>query len=42
MRKTIANADDFGMSAEVNRAIVEPFENNVISSTTLMAKYAGL
>jgi predicted glycoside hydrolase/deacetylase ChbG (UPF0249 family) len=41
MRKTIVNADDFGMSAEVNRAIVEAFENNVISSTTLMANMPG-
>ena len=29
------------MSAEVNRAIVEAFENNVISSTTLMANMPG-
>src|SRR5260370_42450098 len=41
MRKIIVNADDFGMSAEVNRAIVEAFENNVISSTTLMANMPG-
>src|SRR5712672_1191198 len=40
-RKIIVNADDFGMSAEVNRAIVEAFENNVISSTTLMANMPG-
>ena len=40
-RKLIVNADDFGMSAEVNRAIVEAFENNVISSTTLMANMPG-
>jgi predicted glycoside hydrolase/deacetylase ChbG (UPF0249 family) len=42
MRKIIVNADDFGMSAEVNRAIVEAFENNVISSTTLMANMPQL
>src|SRR5258708_1899979 len=41
MRKIIVHADDFGMSAEVNRAIVEAFENNVISSTTLMTNMPG-
>jgi hypothetical protein len=40
-RKIIVNADDFGMSAETNRAIVEAFENNVISSTTLMTNMPG-
>ena len=40
-RKIIVNADDFGMSAEANRAIVEAFENNVISSTTLMTNMPG-
>src|SRR5258708_22717540 len=40
-RKIIVNADDFGMSAETNRAIVEAFENNVISSATLMTNMPG-
>jgi predicted glycoside hydrolase/deacetylase ChbG (UPF0249 family) len=40
-RKIIVNADDFGMSAETNRAIVEAFENKVISSTTLMTNMPG-
>ena len=40
-RKIIVNADDFGMSAETNRAIVGAFENNVISSTTLMTNMRG-
>ena len=40
-RKIIINADDFGMSAEANKAIVEAFEKNVISSTTLMANMSG-
>ena len=40
-RRIIINADDFGMSAETNRAIVEAFENNVISSTTLMTNMPG-
>src|SRR6266481_1430866 len=39
--KNNSNADDFGMSAEVNRAIVEAFENNVISSATLMTNMPG-
>lgn len=37
----IVNADDFGMSAETNRAIVEAFENKVISSATLMTNTPG-
>lgn len=40
-RNLIVNADDFGMSAETNRAIVEAFENNVISSATLMTNMPG-
>jgi predicted glycoside hydrolase/deacetylase ChbG (UPF0249 family) len=40
-RKIIVNAGDFGMSAETNRAIVEAFENSVISSTTLMTNMPG-
>jgi len=40
-RKVIVNADDFGMSAEVNRAIVKAFDENVISSTTLMTNMPG-
>jgi hypothetical protein len=39
-RKIIVNVDDFGMSAEVNRAIVEAFENNVISDAD--GQYARL
>ena len=40
-RKIIVNADDFGISAEANRAIVEAFNKNVISSTTLMTNMPG-
>ncbi len=40
-RKIIVNAEDFGMSAGTNRAIVEAFENNVISSATLMTNMPG-
>ena len=40
-RKIIVNADDFGMSTEINRAIVEAFQENVISSTTLMTNMPG-
>jgi chitin disaccharide deacetylase len=40
-RKVIVNADDFGMSAQVNRAIVEAFNQNLISSATLMANMPG-
>jgi predicted glycoside hydrolase/deacetylase ChbG (UPF0249 family) len=40
-RKIIVNADDFGMSVEVNRAIIEAFDKNVISSATLMTNMPG-
>jgi hypothetical protein len=35
------NADDFAMSAEINRAIVEAFHEGVISSTTLITNMPG-
>ncbi len=37
MRKLIVNADDFGLTAGVNRAIIETHTAGVVSSTTLMA-----
>jgi hopanoid biosynthesis associated protein HpnK len=37
VRKLIVNADDFGLTAGVNRAIVETHIGGVVSSTTLMA-----
>jgi hopanoid biosynthesis associated protein HpnK len=37
VRRLIINADDFGLTAGVNRAIVEAHENGVVSSATLMA-----
>jgi chitin disaccharide deacetylase len=37
VRKLIINADDFGLTAGVNRAIVETHNGGVVSSTTLMA-----
>ena len=40
MRKLIVNADDFGLTAGVNRAIVETHTAGVVSSTTLMANGA--
>jgi predicted glycoside hydrolase/deacetylase ChbG (UPF0249 family) len=40
-QKIIVNADDFGMSAEINRAIVEAFDRGVISSATLMTNMPG-
>lgn len=41
IRKVIINADDFGLSAESNRAILDAFQSAVISSTTLMANMPG-
>ena len=37
MRRLIINADDFGLTSGVNRAIVEAHERGVLTSTTLMA-----
>ena len=37
VRKLIVNADDFGLTPGVNRAIVEAHRNGVVSSATLMA-----
>jgi len=37
MRRLIVNADDFGLTEGVNRAILEGHRNGVITSTTLMA-----
>jgi chitin disaccharide deacetylase len=37
VRRLVINADDFGLTAGVNRAIVEAHEHGVVSSATLMA-----
>jgi hopanoid biosynthesis associated protein HpnK len=37
MKKLIVNADDFGLTDGVNRAILEGHNNGIITSTTLMA-----
>lgn len=37
MRRLIINADDFGLTEGVNRAIVEAHERGVVTSATLMA-----
>jgi predicted glycoside hydrolase/deacetylase ChbG (UPF0249 family) len=41
VRKLIVNADDFGLTAGVNRAIVETHSTGVVSSATLMANGAA-
>ena len=41
MNHLIINADDFGLTAGVNRAILELHEAEVLTSTTLMAKAAA-
>ncbi len=40
MRKLIVNADDLGLTAGVNRAILETHHSGVVSSATLMANSA--
>ena len=37
MRRLIVNADDFGLTSGVNRAIVEGHQRGIVTSTTLMA-----
>jgi chitin disaccharide deacetylase len=37
VRRLIINADDFGLTAGINRAIVEAHEHGVVTSATLMA-----
>ena len=37
MRRLIVNADDFGLTCGVNRAIVEAHERGIVTSATLMA-----
>jgi hopanoid biosynthesis associated protein HpnK len=41
VRRLIVNADDFGLTAGVNRAIVETHRDGVVSSATLMANGAA-
>jgi predicted glycoside hydrolase/deacetylase ChbG (UPF0249 family) len=41
VRKLIVNADDFGLTTGVNRAIIETQASGVVSSTTLMANGAA-
>lgn len=40
-RRLIINADDFGLTAGVNRAIVEAHQHGVVTSATLMANSAA-
>ena len=41
MRRLIVNADDFGLTPGVNRAIIEARVNGVVTSATLMANAAA-
>lgn len=41
MRSLIVNADDFGLTAGVNRGIVEAHNSGIVTSTTLMANSAA-
>jgi len=38
VKRLIVNADDFGLTSGINRAIIELHNNGALSSTTLMAK----
>jgi chitin disaccharide deacetylase len=37
----IVNADDFGMNSEVNKSIINSFNNGICSSTTLISNMSG-
>jgi hopanoid biosynthesis associated protein HpnK len=41
MKRLIVNADDFGMTAGVNRAVAEAHQHGVVTSTSLMASGAA-
>ena len=41
MRRLIVNADDFGLTSGVNRAILEAHERGIVTSATLMARGAA-
>ena len=41
LRRLVINADDFGLTAGVNRAVAEAHSRGVITSTTLMARSAA-
>jgi predicted glycoside hydrolase/deacetylase ChbG (UPF0249 family) len=41
VRRLIVNADDFGLTAGVNRGILEAHATGIVTSTTLMANSAG-
>jgi chitin disaccharide deacetylase len=41
VRRLIVNADDFGLTAGVNRGIVEAHHSGIVTSTTLMANSAA-
>jgi len=41
MKRVIINADDFGWSAPLNRAIVEAHHCGILSSATLLTNFPG-
>jgi chitin disaccharide deacetylase len=41
LKRLIVNADDFGMTPGVNRAVMEAHQNGILTSTTLMATGAA-
>ncbi len=37
VKKLIVNADDFGLTSEVNEGIIKAFKSRILTSTSLMA-----
>ncbi len=41
VKKLIVNADDFGLTSEINEGIIQTFKNGIVTSTSLMATGEG-
>jgi len=41
-RRLIVNADDFGKSSEINRAVIEAYQRGILTSASLMVNEPGL
>ena len=37
IKRLIVNADDFALTSDISRAIIESFQNGVVTSTTILA-----
>ena len=42
MKRLIVNADDFGFTRGVNRAVLRAFKTGIVTSATIMANGGGV